>query len=295
VNSETPWRAGRLGAARGTQRLLFGRMYEDVEIERRAFLNRRRVFCIASAGCTALALAQDHDVVACDINPVQLAYAEERACGAGAIAGDVERAMRLARFFAPSVGWRRQTVEDFLSLSEGDQQVEFWRKNLDTRRFRSALAVLLSPVTLRLVYAPHFLSVLPRHFPAVVRARLERGFVRHPNASNPYIRALFLGEPPPRLATHGPPVRFVLADAASYLESCPAGSFDALTLSNILDGADAAYREKLSRAVRRAATPDAVVVLRSFAPPAADAAANYAEHDRAMLWGTVDIRSALSF
>ena len=81
VTMDTAWQAGRLGPWRGPQRLLFGHMYEDVEIERAAFHGRGRVFCIASAGATALALADRHDVVACDINPVQLAYAERRAAG----------------------------------------------------------------------------------------------------------------------------------------------------------------------------------------------------------------------
>ena len=59
-------------------------MYEDAEIERVAFHGKGRVFSIASAGATALRLADQHEVVACDINPAQLAYAERRAAGATA-------------------------------------------------------------------------------------------------------------------------------------------------------------------------------------------------------------------
>lgn len=102
MNLETPWHAGRLGAATGPHRLLFGHMYEDAEIERRAFRDRGRVFCIASAGCTAMRLCDRHEVVACDINPVQLAYAESRVRGASAEVGDAERAMALARVFFQS-------------------------------------------------------------------------------------------------------------------------------------------------------------------------------------------------
>jgi len=42
-----------------------------------------RVFCIASAGATAFRLADQHEVVACDINPAQLAYAERARSASG--------------------------------------------------------------------------------------------------------------------------------------------------------------------------------------------------------------------
>ena len=78
----TAWQSGRFRAARaGSRKLLFGCMYEDAEIELRAFQPDGRIFCIASAGCTAMKLAAHHAVVAVDINPVQLAYVQERLGG----------------------------------------------------------------------------------------------------------------------------------------------------------------------------------------------------------------------
>jgi S-adenosylmethionine:diacylglycerol 3-amino-3-carboxypropyl transferase len=295
VKSETAWHAARLGWSNGPQRLLFGRMYEDAEIERTAFKGKGRVFCIASAGATGLRLADEHEVVACDINPAQLAYAERRAAGGLAEAGDAERAMNFARAFMPLVGWHAGVLRAFLALSDVAEQKAFWRKHLDTRRFRAGFDTLMSRAILRVMYAPQFLSFLPSRFGAVLRKRLEEGFGRHPNATNPYARALLLGEtnhePQPKM----PRIQFVLADAASYLESCTAGSIDAFSLSNILDGAAPSYRDRLSRAVRRAATDEAVVVLRSFGEPPPGLVANYAGSERAMLWGTVDLRSAHSF
>jgi S-adenosylmethionine:diacylglycerol 3-amino-3-carboxypropyl transferase len=295
VKPETAWQAGRLHSRSGPHRLLFGRMYEDAEIERAAFQGKGRVFCIASAGDTALQLADSHEVTACDINPTQLAYAQRRAEGAPPETGDAERAMNVARTFMPLVGWRKSLIRAFLNLSEVAEQMSFWQKHLNTRRFRTAFDALMSPAILRAIYQPQLLTILPHKFGAVLRSRMERTFAHHPNVTNPYARALLLGETETEPPHAAPNIHFVLADAASYLESCPARSFDAFTLSNILDGAEPAYRARLIQAVRHAATEDATVVLRSFAEPPPILAANQAHRDRSILWGVVDIRNAREF
>ncbi|MFZ3214739.1 MAG: hypothetical protein WA192_01650 [Candidatus Acidiferrales bacterium] len=267
-------------------------MYEDAEIEHEAFQGKDRVFCIASSGSTAVRLAAQHEVVACDINPAQLAYAERRAAGAPVEQGDAERAMNFARVFMPLVGWTTRTVRTFLGFSDVSEQMTYWRKHLDTHRFRAALDALFSPAILRVVYAPQLLASLPPRFGSVLRKRLETGFARHPNTSNPYARALLLGVNGETTQPTTRNIRFVLADAASWLETCPAGSFDAFALSNILDGAEPAYRLRLSQAVRRAAAEEAVVVSRSFAEPPPGLATNHAGRDCSMLWGIVDVRTA---
>ena len=295
ATADTVWKSGRLDARGGPSELLFGRMYEDASIELDAFRPGSRVFCIASAGCTAMSLAPRHEVVAVDINPVQLAYAARRFAGERATRGVVERVMDTVRPFARTVGWSPSELRAFVDLQEPAAQTEFWNRHLDTWRFRVAFDGMLSLSALRAVYAEAFLGFLPPRLGAVMRRRMERCFARHPNVTNPYARALLLGQlcddPPPPEAKA---IRLVHADAAAYLESEPPGSFDAFTLSNILDGADATYAPRLMAAVKRTATCDAVCVLRSFREPAVGLPTNRAADDRSMLWGVVDVRAAAS-
>jgi S-adenosylmethionine:diacylglycerol 3-amino-3-carboxypropyl transferase len=268
-------------------------MYEDASIELNAFRPGSRVFCIASAGCTAMQLAPAHEVVAVDINPVQLAYAERRLNGDPGFRGRAERVMDFARFFAPLAGWWPSRVRTFVELDDPAEQMEYWQQQLNTWRFRTALDGLFSVTALRSVYSSPLLDFLPRRLGAVMRARMERCFARHPNRSNPYARSLLLGElspdPPPPEAKN---IRLVHADAAGFLENEAPASFDGFTLSNILDGADDAYRQRLFAAIKRAGAPEATTVLRSFSDVDTNSPANRAADDRAMLWGSVLVRPA---
>ncbi|MEO8874757.1 MAG: DUF3419 family protein, partial [Polyangiaceae bacterium] len=235
MTAATAWRAGRFDLKDGPKRILFGRMYEDPEIELAAFPRGGRVFCIASAGCTALRLCESHEVVACDINPTQLAYAERRIAGEPADFGIAERVMGFGRSLLPLAGWREKAMQSFLSFSNRRAQVAFWREHLDTWRFRTGFDTLMSVTGLRAVYASEFLDFLPHHFGAVLRGRMERCFTHHANSRNPYARALLLGERESSLPpSNARDIKLVLADAASYLEGCEPGAFDAFTLSNIL-------------------------------------------------------------
>ena len=93
----TPWEAGRFDAKHGARKILFGRMYEDSAIEEAAFREGGRIFCIASAGCMAMKLAPRHEVIAVDVNPVQIAYAERRAAGGPMQIGSAERVVGIGR------------------------------------------------------------------------------------------------------------------------------------------------------------------------------------------------------
>ncbi len=287
----TAWSAGRLDGRAGPGKLLFGRMYEDSAIEERLIPPGARVFCIASAGCTAIRLAGARVVTAVDINPVQLEYAKARAAGAAMVPGAAERLMAPGRALLKLAGWSQAAVEKFLDLADPSEQIAFWHRHLNTRRFRVGLNLVMAPQWLRRFYAAPMLEPVPPHFGAVMRRRMERCWARHPNRGNEYARALLAPDPDAGAAGRPPAVsgiRWVRSEAAAFLESCAESSFDAFTVSHILDGTDPAYRARLMAAVRRAAAPGAVMVSRSIGEPRDPARRNLAADDRSFLWGVVE-------
>jgi S-adenosylmethionine:diacylglycerol 3-amino-3-carboxypropyl transferase/uncharacterized membrane protein YphA (DoxX/SURF4 family) len=289
----TPWERGRLDGRPGPPQLLFGRMHEDWRVEAAAFRPGARIFCIASSGCTALALAaRGFRVTAVDINPAQIEYARARAAGAPPRPGLVDRRLARARRALPWLGMRQRALRRFLDLAAPAEQTAFWRQRLDTRRLRAVLRCGLHPALLRLTHGRAFVDWLPERFDQAIRRRLERTWANHPNRENPFAWRLLLGSEPPLDETAGGAVSgidFVCADAAEYLANGPPGRFDGFTLSNILDAAPATYRERLLAAVRHAAAPGAVLVLRSFGEPRDAQAAEWAARDRSPLWGSIEV------
>jgi S-adenosylmethionine:diacylglycerol 3-amino-3-carboxypropyl transferase len=265
-------------------------MHEDWLIEADVLPGRGRIFCIASAGCTAFMLAsRGASVTAVDVNPAQIGYVRERLEGAEPRAGVVEGMLARLRKLGPLAGWSSEALADFCALDDCRAQVDFWRTRLDTRRFRAGLALLLSPPSLRLAYSSPLVDALPPRFDGVVRGRLERCFSLHPNCHNPYARFLLLGEGGPPDPEPGIDVTLACADAAAYLEQSAPASFDGFALSNILDGASPAYAQRLLSAIRHAASPRAVVVLRSFGHPATAQEESWAARDRSLVWGSVRV------
>jgi hypothetical protein len=286
---DTAWSRGRFDRQAGAGKILFGRMYEDFAIEASAFESRSSVLCIASAGCTAMQLANHHSVTAVDINPVQLDYARQRSHGQTAIQGFAEKGMSAARAMAVMVGWSAGLLERFVELDDPLEQIAFWHRHLNTLRFRLGFDQLLSLAVLRNVYAAPFLQFLPRRFGAILRGRMTRCFGLHSNRRNPYARALLLGELPPVAALASTrAIEFVRADVADFMQRAVPGSFDGFALSNILDGATPAFQRRLLLAIENAAAPGAIVVLRSFREPVNCQAPNLAANDRSMLWGVVE-------
>lgn len=307
TRNPNPWSAGRILSLPGrAPRLLFGRMYEDPHVELRSFPTApARVLCIASAGDTAAALSRaGHDVTAIDVNPVQLAYARARLAGeTPAVTGSAELMLAAGRRAAALAlpAWRPASLDAFLDLDDPRVQSSWWRTRLDGPGLRLLMGTALRPVgLLAATLAPGFRHVVPPRFDTALRARIARVVARHPNTDNPFLSALLAGRPadPPTPApapTPTPvpgPVRWLLGDVAEHLESVPARTYDAVTLSNVLDGPGPAYRRRLRTAVERAVRPGGPAVLRSVgegAPgsAAAERAAERAAEERCPLWGSL--------
>ncbi|MGF1426664.1 DUF3419 family protein [Kitasatospora sp. LaBMicrA B282] len=282
-------------------------MYEDPAVELAAFPPPgARVLCIASAGDTAAALANaGYQVTAIDLNPAQLAYARRRLTSAAPpVTGSAERLLAAGRTAAATAlpAWRPAALERFLRLDDPAAQAHHWHRHLDGTGLRLLLGGTLRPAGTLAALRPAFRGVLPARFDAVLRERLARGFARHPNAANPWAWRLLLGRELPGaapLSSTAPgsraallssvaPVRLLAGDAVEHLERSPAGSYHAVTLSNILDGPGPAFAHRLRSAVRHAVRPGGVAVLRSIREPG-PAGPGAAAADRSLLWGVVTV------
>ena len=219
----TAWEAGRLDAGRGPPRVLFGRMYEDSAIERAAFKPGGRVFCIASAGCTAMSLAPYHEVVAVDINPAQLAYAARRIAGAPMVRGTAEHVMRVGRALLPLAGWNASTLRAFLDLDDPAAQRDFWksapRHAALSRRPRYADVGHGAARGLRTAPA----RVAPRAL-RCGDARADGALLRHSSRTGRIPGRVRCS--PASCASESPPpeakaIKLVHSDAAAFLERAP--------------------------------------------------------------------------
>lgn len=290
----TAWRSGRLHAWNGPPQLLFGRMHEDWSLESCLFPPGGRVLCIASAGCTALALAaRGHPVDAVDINPAQVQYVKARLAGAAHQDGAVDYLSSKARAALSWCGLDPHEIRNFLMMENPKDQVRFWKDTFDKGLRKVLMNFALNPLILRTVYSSQFVRSLPSGFSSILRRRFQSGFAYHSNRQNQYVWRLLLGCDPPFAAPTPPitdPVSVICSDAVDYLQSCSSHIYDGFSFSNILDGATKEYARRLIINAERAARPGAVIVLRSLMEPEDDEDAMRAAQDRSMIWGSINVR-----
>lgn len=278
------------------QHLLYGWDYEDERIELGLLEPGSRVLAVAGAGeLVARLAAAGHEVTAVGANRAQMEYARLRSAGAPAEPGAAERFLEAGRRLirASSPAWRRRRVRALLSESSPERAQHQWRSRFDNRTFRSILASTLAPAGLLASLVQHdFSTALPPHFAETVRARLDARMGMHAPASNRFAWRLLLGEDLPH--EHLPEVpdgaiRFVEQDVLSHLEEAGDGAYDAVTLSNIVDGAPAQVVERISMAARRAVVEGGSIVVRSLAPSMDARAGALAEQDRSLVWGSIQV------
>jgi SAM-dependent methyltransferase len=287
---DSPWQAGRLTVGRRSQ-LMFGRMYEDHGVELDLFPPGSRVLAIASAGDVAAALARSgHQVTAVDINPAQLTYARARLAGAPAVMGSADRILAAGRIIAGGLlaSWRPAAMTRFLRLDDPATQVDWWRHELDRPPLGALLRVALGPTgALAAVLRRGLRDVIAPRFDLTLRRRIAAGIARYPNADNPWAWRLLLGRerPGPAELALVSDVEWVQADVIEHLRRVPAGSYDAATLSNVVDGPPPPFASALHDALRHAIRPGGTVVLRTFADRSP--LPGRPLDDRSLLWGAV--------
>lgn len=285
--------------------LLFGRMYEDSSIEASAFAAAQvaedaPVLCIASAGCTALALAaRGYAVTAIDRNPAQIAYLSERMAGAPPREGRIDRLLSLGRRRLRLLGANEDSLREFLFLADPEAQISAWRQHAQAPLWHAVVDDMLISLWTRAGVMPD--STLRDDIRKMLQQRFEIGLSRHANRENPYLWRLFIGCDPPiandanraqPAIDFGSQLVVKVADVIAFLESAPARHFAALSLSNLEDVLSADDLAQLHRAIAHAARPDAVVVRRSLSPTAIPSEAEWAARDRSFLWGRISVLRA---
>lgn len=292
-------RRGR-SSANPRQRLLHGWDWTDPRIELEELVPGSRVLASAGAGELVAALAgARHRVTAIAANREQLEYAQRRVAGGPFEPGAAERLIDLGRGMvrAASPAWSRRRMRQFLQEDEPLQAAEAWKERLDNRTLASILKTMLGPAgTLSALILRDFATPIPSHFDEAIRGRIGRALRKHAPSENPYAWRLLLGEDLPghhMPAIDSDVIRWAEEPLLDHLERAAPGSYDAISLSNVIDGADERWIRDLRKAAMRAVVPGGPIIARSFATTMDDDAAKRARRDRAMLWGSIVVhRSA---
>lgn len=294
--SRNPWRTAGAGGDR--QRVLFGVSYEDERIELDAFAGARRVCLVATSGEVVAACADaGHEVVAVDLNPAQLDYARQRIAGGPTRRGSAQLVMDTVRqgLTAVAPAWRSRHLVQHLLHDDGPAARKHWDETLDSRAFRAVLKASLKPgLRLGVIARPELFGFLPPRFHDVIRERVADGLARHGMAGNRFAWRLLAGRELP--GWHLPTVdadaiTWQVADIATHLESVPAGSYDGVSLSNVVDGLPNAFARRLLVAARHAVRKGGPIIWRTFSNPGLPGP-GLAGDDAAMVWGQVQVEAA---
>lgn len=256
----------------------------------------REVLMVASAGCTALALAPRHPSLTFtlfDMNPRQLALVQEKATSLGALPqdeaglhrafgvddpdpdslsgrGNFEALFRgLGAFLDELVidrAARRQAFVDAasggpLAIAEQVASHRFWPVAFDLFFADPLLHTMFGPAATQHAAGPY-----ARYFQQVV----ERGMRRDDAGTNPWLAHVLLGcylpsALPPLLIAPRPPAEGQLTFIEGTLDAVEAlGRFDVIQLSNIFDWTAPAEVQRLCGRLGDEMKPGARLVVRQL-------------------------------
>ncbi|MEV7528089.1 hypothetical protein [Agrococcus sediminis] len=291
-------RQGR-SSANPRQRLLHGWDWADAAIELEEIAPGSRVLASAGAGELVAALADaGHRVTAIGANREQTDYARRRVADGAFEPGSAERLMDVGRGMvrAASPAWSRRRVRAFLQETDPMRAEAHWKERLDNRTLASILKTMLGPAgALSALVLRDFATPIPPHFDEAIRGRIARALRKHAPAGNPFAWRLLLGE---ELPGHRAPavdpasVAWTAEPVLDHLERIAPGTYDAISLSNVIDGANERWVRDLRKAALRAVVPGGPVIARTFATTMDDEAAKRARRDRSMLWGAIVVQRA---
>lgn len=268
--------------------LPFAQVREDAEVELFVAGQRpiERGLIIASAGCTALALApRGGHWTALDSNPAQLELCQLKARlltngNRDRIlpllrTGRVDRMLDgLACLYRYGL-FRNARVREFFNLDDLAAQRQHFESYWDGRLWRGCFQLAIGQP---LLFMRWFFGSLTHSFPpnlaTHLRHEVEAALLRSPARQNPYLWQLFLGGYPPGV---WPPylgdlprdlsgLEWVKGDLLEWLEEQPSDSLDFFGLSNVPELASGPEIARLGKALVRVGRPGALVVLRRIIP-----------------------------
>ena len=176
---------------------------------------------------------------------------------------------------------RPSRIRRLLACRSLSEQKQLYEREWNNRRWRLLFKVLLNRAVFRRTYDPAFFrNVDNPSFPDHFHQLMEHVLVDVPVADNYFVHHMLTGsyphgEPdglPPYLQTTGAATaggaldRLTLVDGSylAYLRTCPTGSVDAFTLSNICEWLDARQLDELFAEIVRTAAPGARLLFRNF-------------------------------
>jgi len=262
-------------AAGSNRRPRFSRMREDYRTEQQVIEvlgDVRYAATIASAGCTALALAPrvQRRLWALDTAPAQTAYVEQRLRGRSPLPdGRLELMLERGRTLLEWLGVSRADLFRMVNDPEPARRLAIYERLFEQGKAGRWLRRCMGPTVIGFMVRLPLGPVLPTNAVDELFSKLKRAIGRPDAPANPYLWQLVCGcDPPdwhlPSLPPHeAKNVEVVTADFIEWSRQASAGDLDFLALSNILELASGTTWQRVLAGASRLLRPGGVALVRS--------------------------------